>query len=47
MPIRKFAMKTIKISKIKDELQACLNDRQSEISAGIVKEKWNAFKSIV
>ena len=47
MPIRKLATSMIKINRIKDNLPASINDRPTEIPAGTVEEKWNAFKSIV
>ena len=47
MPVRKITVNMIKITRVRDEMQASLNDKVAEISAGIVKIKWNAFKSIV
>ena len=41
MPIR------IKINRVRDDLQASLNDRIAKFPAGTVEEKWNAFKSIL
>ena len=47
VPIRKFATNTIKINRVRDDLQALLNDRLAEISQGAIEEKWNAFKLIL
>ena len=44
MPSRKL---TIKINRVRDELQASLHERKADIPIGTVEEMWNALKSIV
>ena len=44
MPIRKLATNTININRIRDYLQASKNDRQAEIPASTVEEKWITSK---
>ena len=47
IPIRKLATHTIKINRVRNDLQAMLNVWLSELPTGSVEENWNAFKSIV
>ena len=47
MTIRKLAINTSKIKRVKDNLLASLNHRLAEISTGTVEEKQNVFKSFV
>ena len=46
IPIRKLTANTIKINRVKDNLQASLNDKLTEILPVNVEEEWNHFKSI-